>query len=86
MGSAVEGLMQRSKGRVMEGTELPHIFRRVMGGTERPQIFSKCNGRNGTLADFFGGCWEERNAFRFLRSDEWLLGRVVAAMLQRVVD
>ena len=48
--------------------------------------FSEGDGRNGTLADLFGGCWEERNALRFLRSDEWLLGRVVAVMLLRVIE
>ena len=72
--------------RVMGGTERSQIFRRVMGGTERSQMFSKGAGRNGTLADLFGGCWEERNALRFLRSDEWLLGRVVAVMLLRVIE
>jgi hypothetical protein len=69
-----------------------------MGGTERSQIFLVGDGRNGTLADFLEGDGRKgtladfsegagRNrTLRFFRSDEWLLGRVVAVMLLRVVE
>ena len=72
--------MQSSKGRVMEGTGRSQIFRRVMGGTERSQIFSKGDGRNGTLADVFEGCWEERNARRFVRR---VLGRTERSQISK---